>query len=103
MPTHPISRLAAMVGNGQYLNQAIYLASNNVKVKNLEHCASNVGRKDDAGTGRVGAGARQGIQKVIVVASAQPGLSFLVVSHLLFVFFGGLGVEPIAHLKRAWT
>lgn len=92
-----------MVGDGKYLNQAIYLTVNNVKVKNLEHRAANVGRKEDAGTGRVGAGARQGTQKIIVIASAQPGLRFLVVGHLLFVFFGGLGVEPIVHLKRAWT
>lgn len=71
--------------------------------QNPQHRAANVGREGDAELSGCGVGARQGIQKIIVVASAQPGLRFFIVGHLLFVFFGGLGVEPIVHLKRAWT
>lgn len=92
-----------MVGDGKYLYQSIYLAVNDVKVKNFEHGATNIRCKDDARAGRGGAGARQGIQKVIVAAFAQPGLGFFIVGHLSLVFFGGFGVEPIVHLKRVWT
>jgi hypothetical protein len=37
-----------MMSDSQYLNNSTNFTVNNVKVKNLEHGASNVGLKDDA-------------------------------------------------------
>ena len=37
-----------MMGDGQYLNQSIDLAVDKVKVKNLEHGASNVRCENNA-------------------------------------------------------
>ena len=37
-----------MVGDGQYLDDSLNFTVNNVKVKNLEHGASNVRRENDA-------------------------------------------------------
>ena len=37
-----------MMGDGQYLNQSINFAVDKVKVKNLEHGASNVRGKNNA-------------------------------------------------------
>jgi hypothetical protein len=102
-PARPITRLATMVSNGQYLNKPIDLAVNDVKVKDLEHGASNVWHEDDSRARWGGAGARQGLKKISVIASAQPRFSVFIVGDLLFVFPGGLGVNPIAHLKRALT
>ena len=91
------------MGNGQYLNKPVNLTVNNVKVENREHSASNVGRKDDARASRGSTGARQSIEKFNVVASPQPRFCFFIVGNLFFVFFSGLRVDPIVHLKRAWT
>ena len=37
-----------MMGDGQYLNQSINFAIDEVKVKNLEHCTSDVRGKNQA-------------------------------------------------------
>ncbi len=37
-----------MMGDGQHLNQSINFAKDQVKVKNLEHCTSNVRGKNNA-------------------------------------------------------
>ena len=90
-----------MVGNGQYLHQPIDFSVNKVKVKDLEHGASNVWCNNDARSSWRVTNPFQGMSKFGVVTLAQPHLNFFVVCDLFFVFFCGRGVEPIAHFKSA--
>ena len=100
-PSSPISGLAAMVGNGQHLHQAVGISVNKVKVKDLEHGTTDVWGKNDACAIWRCANPFQGVEEFAVVTTAQSRLNVFVVSDLLFVFFGGRGVEPKTHFKSA--
>lgn len=90
-----------MVGDRQHLNLSTDFAIYKVKVENLEHAAPNVGGKDNARSGRRITDHGQNILQFSVVAPSQSCLNFFLVGDLLFVLFGGLGMEPIFHLKSA--
>lgn len=90
-----------MMRDGQYLNRSIDFSVNKVKVKNLEHGASNVGYKNNARLIRRRTNRSQDILKFRVVPPTQSCLYLFIVSDLLFVLFSGLGMKPIGHLKSA--
>ena len=90
-----------MMRDGKHLDGAIDLAVDDIEMKYLEHRAPDVRFSDDARTIRRRAHACQHFKKIGVVASPQTSLSLFVVSDLLGVLGGRLGVEPIPHLNSA--
>lgn len=90
-----------MVSDCQDLNHAIYFAVDKVKVKHFEHGTWDIRRGNYAKTRRCRTNRSQYASEFGVVSLAQTRLYRLVMRDLLLVFFGSLGVEPIAHFSSA--
>ena len=81
-----------MMGDSQHLNCVIDFTINEIKVKNLEHCTSNIRGKSKARAIRRSTNPSQDIQKFGVIPFSQPSLNPFIVGDLFFVLFSCLGV-----------